>query len=166
MHGFDVEQALWIDQTPSAVRQSELLIGRLKHARGDSLFVARLTKESATARSAIRDAAWEDAKASGQARKDFDAEWLAREFEEANAQNLADPYEYFGYGPLLYGVKELIDAVNLLKLQVIGLAGGGDDAPAFKQSWRPGDELKAPDEFGGAEVIDLEDFDPIAMGLT
>lgn len=167
LFGFDAEEALWLDQRPSAVRRVETLIARLAFHRG-SLYAARRTKEASLKRKAQRASERAAAVAAGTDPDEFDKQAKAEEIKAANAQLAADPYEYFGHGREMNRAGEILDAINILQLTVVGALSGPDaERPRFTPAWRPGDEVALTDEHAGAVVIDdLDGFDPVALGLT
>lgn len=165
LFGFDLEAALWLDQTPSVVRRAELLIARLAFHKRDSLYTARRIKEATLERKELRAAERAEAVAAGADPEAYDEEVRARDIAEANEQLTADPFEYFGWDAGLYKLAELVDAINLVQRQIVAVLAGGADLPAFAPSYRPGDQLGLPDAHNGAQILDLEDFDPAALGL-
>ena len=151
IHGFDVFEALWLDQTPSAMRQAQLLVGRLRHQPKESLYIAKLNKEGRAEEAAEAKSARAAAIASGEKADEYDARLAEEEQAARDAEREANPYEYFGWDIGLYKLTELINAVNILALQM----SSGEEK--LIPSWIPGDTFSQ----GSAEAVDLDasDFD-------
>lgn len=120
--------------------------------------MARAVKEATAARDEQRAHERFLAIEAGADPEEYDKDLQALDYAEAETAREDNPFEYFGWDTGLYKLNELINAVNLLRIQTIQLmAAGAENLPDFQSSWTPGDEIKLPGAHDAAQVIDLDD---------
>lgn len=149
LYQFDLDHALFEEQTPAALRRAQLLITRLPF-EPKSLFSAKDRKEADLK-------AAEAAKVAGELSDLDQAIQLAKQ-EQLRKDN---EFEYFDWGRRDYKVNELIDSVRSLQHSVVSLMSE-KPIPDPQPSRAPGDSLLAP----GAGFVDEDDDDALMGAMS
>ena len=141
LYGFDVINAAWISPTPAKLRHADLLIGRLMHEPGKSL--------------------WASAK-----RKEREAEARSFTSEELEAARQANPHEHFGWDDHRWGLHSIETQVSLLRFMVASIIAAKDGTVEYQPPRYPGMPISGGHSTAEPKMIDIENgLDASMFGL-
>lgn len=141
LYGFDVIDVAWIKPTTATLRHADLLIDRLMHEPGKSL--------------------WASAK-----RKEREAESRSFTSEELEAARQANPHEFYGWDDHRWALHSVEAQVSSLRYTVMMAISGKDSTVEYQPPRHPGMPITDSPSNAEPKMIDIEDgFDASFLGL-